>query len=186
MLGERFSYISTNEIELAKGQRRSSADLPKTRLTFFSYSNNVAVNTYLQGANVTEVRTKEAYQPPEGLDEIKVAVTLARQDGRLSGFVQNLEANAIVTFPQKDQPGFGHRGYSEDEPWPFNAGELGYDNMRIFKKRMWCFGMLHTSIIRIQALPTNGIMLGLNSAFTGDKRFADSEFPFDRAWLRAD
>jgi len=109
LLGERFTHISTHEAEPSKDEERRATGLPKTRVTFYSYSNNVAVETDMDGMAVTAVRHRESYQPPEGLDEITQAIKLATQDERLAQAVMGLHGHAIVTFLPKAHRHYGHR-----------------------------------------------------------------------------
>lgn len=109
LLGERFVFISADELEQGKtGRPQTTAELA-TRLTFFSHTNNVAVEVRMLGSKVENVNRREGYQPPEGAEEIDLAVQLARRDSRIREKVANLEAGALVAFPQKDQPGYGNR-----------------------------------------------------------------------------
>ena len=109
LLGERFAFISVDELELGKtGGPQTTAELA-TRLTYFSHTNNVAVEVRMLGSKVENVERRQGYQPPEGAEEIDLAVQLARQDSRIREKVAGLEAAALVAFPQKDQPGYGNR-----------------------------------------------------------------------------
>jgi hypothetical protein len=106
-LGERFAFITAAEVEPDK-QNPHGADT-QIQLTFFSYSNNVAVQVLMRERKVERVERREAYQPPEGAEEIKAAIQLARQDSRLREVAQNMNATAILTYAQQDRPGYGHR-----------------------------------------------------------------------------
>lgn len=107
-LGERFSYIVAAEVEPDKTRPRAGESLP-VRLTFYSYSNNVAVEVFMSGQAVETVRRREGYQPPEGPEEMETAIAMARRDERVRGVVQGLNATAILTERQRDQAGYGHR-----------------------------------------------------------------------------
>lgn len=109
LLGDRFAYISTDEIELEKDRRRDPSQPLATRVTFFSHTNNVAVEVRMLGLNVENVARRQEYQPPEGSDEIATAIDLARRDDRLRDKVQGLNAAAILTFLGQGQPGADHR-----------------------------------------------------------------------------
>lgn len=109
LLGDRFAYISIYEIELDKESERDPSKPLATKLTFFSHTNNVAVEVRIQGLKVDAVTTNERYQPPEGDDEIKEAIELAQNDSRLREEIKGLKANAILAFIAENQPGFGHR-----------------------------------------------------------------------------
>lgn len=109
-LGERFAYLSADEIEgEAKEQKRDPARPLAVRLTFFSHSHNTAVQVTMRGRVVETVARRLGDQPPEGPDEIKVAIALAQRDARLRGKLQGLAGNALVAFPTEGEPGYGHR-----------------------------------------------------------------------------
>jgi len=108
-LGERFAYISADEIEEGKGRRRDPARPLAVRVTFFSHSNNSAVEVTIRGGVVEGVARRPDDQPPEGVGEIAAAVALARRDSRLRGKVQGLTGHAILVSPDQGEPGYGHR-----------------------------------------------------------------------------
>jgi hypothetical protein len=108
LLGERFAYITSDEVEPKKNEHADRASWP-VRVTFYSHSNNVAVEAILKGDAVQDVRRREGYQPPEGAEEMKQAVALAQRDERLADKTGGLASNAIVIFPREGQPGSGHR-----------------------------------------------------------------------------
>ncbi len=108
LLGGRFTYIDTDEIEPEKGQAASNGPLA-TRVTFFSYANNVAVLVRMTGLKVESATRRDGYQPPEGRDEIKEAIGLASRDSNLLNRLQGLTGHAILTYPQAGRPGYGHR-----------------------------------------------------------------------------
>jgi hypothetical protein len=109
-LGARFGYITAAEVEPAKDHPRSANELLSVRLTFYSYTNNVAIQVLTRGKAVEQVERREGYQPPEGAEEIKAAIELAQRSPTLRGVVKNMRATAIVThLQQREQPGYGHR-----------------------------------------------------------------------------
>jgi hypothetical protein len=108
-LGERFGYIAANRAEPDKERPNISAEAIPFRLTFYSYSNNVAVEVLMKKDTVAEVSRREGYQPPEGAEEIKEAIALAQRESRLSEAVKGMYATAILTAPAKGTPGYGHR-----------------------------------------------------------------------------
>ncbi len=108
-LGERFGYIAANRAELDKEHRDLAAEALSFTLTFYSYSNNVAVEVLMKQDTVAEVSRREGYQPPEGAEEIKAAIALAQRESRISDAVKGMYATAILTAPEKATPGFGHR-----------------------------------------------------------------------------
>jgi hypothetical protein len=108
-LGERFAFITAAEVEPDKQNPQAAAAATEVRLTFFSYSTNVAVQVLMRAREVEKVERREGYQPPEGAEEIKAAIELARRDPRLREVVQNMQATAILTYVQQDRPGYGHR-----------------------------------------------------------------------------
>jgi hypothetical protein len=63
----------------------------------------------MRGAEVTSVTPKEGYQPPEGVDEIKMASALAARALHLGTKLRELQSGAIAVFPSQGQPGHGHR-----------------------------------------------------------------------------
>jgi len=108
-LGERFAYIAAAEVEPVDKRTPPPATGPlPVRLTFYSYSNNVAVDVLLRGREVAEVLRREGYQPPEGPEEIAEAVALARRDERVGRYVEGMGATAILTYEQPNQAS-GHR-----------------------------------------------------------------------------
>jgi hypothetical protein len=108
-LGARFGYVTAAEVEPDKQHAGEAADALPVRLTFYSYTNNVAVEVLMRQGAVEEVTRRGGYQPPEGADEIKAAIVLAQQDSRLATLVKGMHATAIVTYPERGQPGYGHR-----------------------------------------------------------------------------
>lgn len=109
LLGNRFAYISTDEIEPEKEQKQDASQPLATRVTFFSHANNVAIEVRMSGTTVENVTKREEGQPPEGQDEIKAAIALAQRDQRLRGKLQGLIGSAILASLQAGQPGYGHR-----------------------------------------------------------------------------
>jgi hypothetical protein len=108
-LGERFGYITAAEVEPAKESSRGAGGPASVRLTFYSYTNNGAVEVLVRERVVERVNRREGYQPPEGAEEIRMAIALAERDSRLREGVQNMRATAIVTDRERGQPGYGHR-----------------------------------------------------------------------------
>ena len=96
MLGERFAYISTSPLNVSKKGVSDCSTALKSRMTFFSYSQNSAVEVAMVGMAVQEVSLKPGYQPSEGLSEIEEAICLARADSRIKDNVALLSANAIL------------------------------------------------------------------------------------------
>ena len=110
LLGGRFAYIGADEIELDKEKPRQPSDPLLTQLTFFSYTNNTAIEVRMKGTLVESAAVQSEYQPPESGEEVELAVTLAREDDRLRGKLDGLvEVNGILVEPPKGSPGFGHR-----------------------------------------------------------------------------
>jgi hypothetical protein len=110
-LGDRFAFI--NAVLVDEDKERGGELLPAEqqlgRVTFYSYSRNVAVRALVRAGEVLEVRDVEGFQPPESPEEIERAVRLAREDRRIAGLVRNLEGMAMVTEPGEGRPGSGHR-----------------------------------------------------------------------------
>lgn len=108
MLGGRFAYIGIDEIEPDK-RRRKNAEPLQTRVTFFSYTSNTAVEVLMKGLEVQSSAAQEEI-PPEGADEVRQAVTFARKDARLIGRLSGLtEINGILVEIAQGNPGYGNR-----------------------------------------------------------------------------
>ncbi len=107
-LGERFGFVAAAQLDPAKDRPGQPGALA-ARLTFYSYSNNVAVEVLTSDRRVDAVNRREGYQPPEGTEEIEAAIALARRDARLRNVVEGMSATAIVTYRPQNQPGYGHR-----------------------------------------------------------------------------
>ncbi|HBP88254.1 MAG: hypothetical protein KC592_08295 [Nitrospira sp.] len=133
-LGDRFAFIHTEEVPADRclvtvqagdpattpraTERVSTSDASAHRLTYYSYTHNVAVHVCLRDHQVASVQKdpREGYQPEEGEEEIPAAIELAKSDPRLSSDVQNLHGHAILTSPEEyryfwvnDEAGFGNR-----------------------------------------------------------------------------
>jgi hypothetical protein len=114
-LGGRYAYISTSLIEPDKRvSRTAAAPAPRlSRVTFYSYTKNVAVEVRMRDEDVVSVVARKDYQPPETDEEIQVAVELAKKDTRLQDKVQDLTGHALVMAPEPgwiwNEPGYGHR-----------------------------------------------------------------------------
>ncbi|MGP0591823.1 hypothetical protein ACTRXD_04680 [Nitrospira sp. T9] len=132
-LGDRFAYINTEEVPANQclvtlqeddtanprtTERASAADASAYRLTYYSYTHNVAVHVCMENDRMSSVRQdpREGYQPEEGEEEITTAIELARIDQRIAQEVQNLHGHAILTSPEEyryfwvsDEAGFGDR-----------------------------------------------------------------------------
>ena len=109
LLGERFAYITTDTIEPEKDRRPQPGEALQTRVTFYSYTRNTAIEVRMKGEKVEAAEEQKRFQPPEGVEEIKAAIALAQKDRRLQDKLQGLVGHAILAYPRKDQPGHGHR-----------------------------------------------------------------------------
>lgn len=109
VLGRRFAYIAAAEVEPEKDRPGDGANERPVRLSFYSYTNNVAVDVFMRQSAVAEVNRREGYQPPESAEEIKAAIVLAQHDSRVAPATRGLRATAIVTYPSEGQAGYGHR-----------------------------------------------------------------------------
>ena len=132
-LGERFAYIDTEEVPADQclvtlqgddtansrtTERVSASDASAYRLTYYSYTHNVAVHVCMENDRMSSVQQdpREGYQPEEGEEEITTAIELARVDQRIAQEVQHLHGHAILTSPEEyryfwvsDEAGFGDR-----------------------------------------------------------------------------
>ncbi|MDR4460209.1 MAG: hypothetical protein MRJ67_06780 [Nitrospirales bacterium] len=132
-LGDRFAFIHTEEVPADRclvtvqadnstnsraTERESASDVPTYRLTYYSYTNNVAVHVCMENTRISSVQRdpREGFQPEEGEEEITTAIELARADQRIAQEVQTLHGHAILTSPEEyryfwvnDEAGFGDR-----------------------------------------------------------------------------
>lgn len=132
-LGDRFAFIHTEEVPADRcvvtvqvddtanaraTERGAASDATAYRLTYYSYTNNVAVHVCMENSHMSSVQRDphEGYQPEEGEEEITTAVELARADQRIAQEVQTLHGHAILTSPEEyryfwvnDEAGFGDR-----------------------------------------------------------------------------
>jgi hypothetical protein len=109
LLGERFVHIHTDELNSGKGRDCDMSRPLGTRLVFFSHTNNVAVEVEMQGLRVGEALTVPRFQPPEAMEEIEEAISIARADPRLSHHVRDLEAGALINMLNPEDPYHGLR-----------------------------------------------------------------------------
>jgi hypothetical protein len=109
VLGDRFAYITASEVEPDKARPRNATEPVPVDLTFYSYSNNVAVEVRMTGQKVEKVYRREGYQPPEGAEEVKAAIALALQNEQAPQAVHNMRATAILTYYEPGTPEHGHR-----------------------------------------------------------------------------
>ena len=115
LLGERWGFIDADRVppggKVSFGCCRTTARF--TRLTYFSYSHNVAVDVRLKDSNVLDASRAEGYLPPEGPQDIQRGIELARADSRLAGKVQGLQGHGLLMQPDrgffKNDPGYAHR-----------------------------------------------------------------------------
>lgn len=132
-LGDRFAFINTEEVPADQclvtvqaddqatsraTERPAASEALAYRLTYYSYTNNVAVHVCMENNRMSSVQRNpgEGYQPEEGEEEITAAIDLARADQRIAGEVQKLHGHAILTSPEEyryfwvsDEAGFGDR-----------------------------------------------------------------------------
>ena len=115
ILGDRWTFIEADRL-IAQGKASfgcCTESLRQARLLYFSYSQNVAVEVEMQDTTVIAVSRREGYIPPEGDQDVRKAVELARGDRRLSGKVGGLEGHGIMMEPKEgiiwNDPGYGHR-----------------------------------------------------------------------------
>jgi hypothetical protein len=115
LLGPRWGFIDADRLpppgKVSFGCCRDQARL--TKLTYFSYSQNVAIDVRMKDATVLQVSRQDGYLPPEGPQEVQRGIELARADGRLSSKVQGLEGHGLLMQPDrgffKNDPGYQHR-----------------------------------------------------------------------------
>jgi hypothetical protein len=109
LLGARFAYIGTDEIR-DKERPRPPSEPIVTLVTFFSHTNNTAVEVQMRGELVVTAVTRKDTWPPEGGEEVRDAVELARRDRRLSDKVAGLkEVDGILVEIPRGKLGYGNR-----------------------------------------------------------------------------
>ena len=132
-LGDRFAFINTEEVPASQclvtveardpatsraTERPAASEASAYRLTYYSYTNNVAVHVCLNDQQISSIQPdpRKDYQPEESDEEITAAIELARADQRIAREVQNLHGHAILTSPEEyryfwvsDEAGFGDR-----------------------------------------------------------------------------
>ncbi len=115
LLGTRWAFIDADPVppdgKISFGCCRNDARF--TRLTYFSYSNNVAVEVRLKDGIVLQTSRVDGYLPPEGPQDVQRGIELARADHRLAGKVQDMQGHGLLMQPDrgffKNDPGYGHR-----------------------------------------------------------------------------
>ena len=110
-LGERYVHIHTDAILSEKWSRTDCSGPLQTRLTFYSYDRQTAIEVIMNGSQVQAVVSREGYQPAETGEEILEAICLARSDPCLRDRVQLLGASAILLHGPSgaDEAGNAHR-----------------------------------------------------------------------------
>lgn len=114
-LGSRWAFIDADRVppegKLSFGCCRHTTHL--TRLVYYSYSQNVAVDVHMKDTNVLSVSRLEGYQPPEGQQDVERGIELAKADPRLAGKVERLEGHGLLMQPDRgffrNDPGYAHR-----------------------------------------------------------------------------
>ena len=115
LLGTRWGFIDADRLppegKVSFGCCRNQARL--SRLTYFSYSNNVAIDVRMKDATVVQASRNEGYLPPEGPQDVQRGIELAHADARLAGKVQALQGHGLLMQPDrgffKNDPGYEHR-----------------------------------------------------------------------------
>jgi hypothetical protein len=115
LLGQRWGFIDADRLQpdgkVSFGCCRDQARL--SRLTYFSYSHNVAIDVRMKDMAVLQGSRMEGYLPPEGHQDLQRGIELARADKRLAGKVQALQGHGLLMQPDrgffKNDPGYQHR-----------------------------------------------------------------------------
>ncbi len=102
LLGQRYFFIEGHPFDehRRKGKECCAPAPSQVRLTFYSYSNKVAVEVRMKDKAVVSATRREGYMPPEGEQEVKEAAELAGKDSRIKDQVQGLEAHALLWEPE--------------------------------------------------------------------------------------
>jgi len=115
LLGARWGFIEASRVppegKVSFGCCRNQAQFAK--LTYYSYSNNVAVDVRLKDMTVMSASRNVEYMPPEGPQEIQRGIELARVDRRIADKVQGLQGHGLLMQPDRgffrNDPGYEHR-----------------------------------------------------------------------------
>lgn len=115
LLGKRWAFIDADRLppegKVSFGCCRDVSSM--TRLVYYSYSQNVAVEVRMKDTNVLSVSRVEGYQPPEGQQDVQRGIELAKADPRLAGKVDQLQGHGLLMQPDRgffrNEPGYAHR-----------------------------------------------------------------------------
>lgn len=115
LLGSRWAFIDADRVppegKISFGCCRHATSL--TRLVYYSYRQNVAIDVRMKDKNVLNVSRLEGYQPPEGQQDVQRGIELAKADPRLTGKVEQLEGRGLLMQPDRgffrNDPGYAHR-----------------------------------------------------------------------------
>jgi hypothetical protein len=116
-LGTRAAFIDadvpTNDAKVDFGCCTAASGGRPALLTYYNYVDNVAVQVTVKNDVVQSIERRKGYVPPEGDEEIRAAIDLARRDARLGGRVQDLDGHALLMEPERgiiwNDAGYGHR-----------------------------------------------------------------------------
>lgn len=115
LLGKRWAFIDADRLppegKVSFGCCRDVSSM--TRLVYYSYGQNVAVEVRMKDTNVLSVSRAEGYQPPEGQQDVQRGIELAKADRRLAGKVDQLQGHGLLMQPDRgffrNEPGYAHR-----------------------------------------------------------------------------
>ena len=115
LLGKRWTFSDADRMppqgKVLFGCCREVSSM--TRLVYYSYSQNVAVEVRLKETAVLSVSPLEGYQPPEGQQDVQRGIELAKADQRLAGKVDQLQGHGLLMQPDRgffrNEPGYAHR-----------------------------------------------------------------------------
>lgn len=115
LLGTRWAFIDADRMppegKVSFGCCREVSRM--TKLVYYSYGHNVAVEVRMKDTNVLSVSRVEGYQPPEGQQDVQRGIELAKADPRLAGKVDQLQGHGLLMQPDRgfirNDPGYTHR-----------------------------------------------------------------------------
>jgi hypothetical protein len=115
ILGNRWTFVDADRMppegKIAFGCCRHTIGV--TRLMYYSYGQNVAVEALMKETKVLSVSRVEGYQPPEGQQDVQRGIELAKADSRLAGRVDQLHGHGLLMQPDRgvfrNDPGYAHR-----------------------------------------------------------------------------
>ncbi|MFN0016177.1 MAG: hypothetical protein ACKVU2_16680 [Saprospiraceae bacterium] len=106
VLGTNYALLDVFSAELPKA---TSQAISLYTLSYYSYTQNLAVNVQSDGRSVVSVNSIRDFQPVESNEEIESASRLVIAQSPISDKVKGLRAKGIITEMPRGTKGHGHR-----------------------------------------------------------------------------